>query len=255
MSERVALVTGGAGAIGSAIVARLEEDGHHVVVVDRAGSGSSSGPASEASVPGATLEGGAASAALVACDLSSEADARAAARAVLEEHGRCDVLVHAAAAFDQAGLDAVDAATWRRVQAVNVEAALWLCQELVPGMRERRFGRVVFVTSDTVWKPPVPELLPYVTSKAGLEGMGRALAIALGADGITVNCVAPGLTDTPAAREGMPAAAFDGVRATQALDRTLVPDDVAATVAYLATDRAEALTGQTLSVDGGLVMR
>jgi NAD(P)-dependent dehydrogenase (short-subunit alcohol dehydrogenase family) len=255
VSGRVALVTGGAGAIGSAIVARLEEDGHQVVVVDRAGSELPSGAASEASAPGATPEGGAASAALVAYDLSSEVDARAAAREVLARHGRCDVLVHAAAAFDQAGLDAVDAATWRRVQAVNVEAALWLCQELVPGMRERRFGRVVFVTSDTVWKPPVPELLPYVTSKAGLEGMGRALAIALGADGITVNCVAPGLTDTPAAREGMPAAAFDGVRAAQALDRTLVPDDVAATVAYLATDRAEALTGQTLSVDGGLVLR
>jgi NAD(P)-dependent dehydrogenase (short-subunit alcohol dehydrogenase family) len=239
VSERVALVTGGAGAIGGAIVARLEQDGHRVVVVDRAGSESPSGSA----------------AALIACDLSSESDARAAACEVLARHGRCDVLVHAAAAFDQAGLADVDADTWRLVQAVNVEAALWLCQELVPGMRERRFGRVVFVTSDTVWKPPVPELLPYVTSKAGLEGMGRALAIALGADGITVNCVAPGLTDTPAAREGMPAAAFDGVRAAQALDRTLVPDDVAATVAYLATDRAEALTGQTLSVDGGLVMR
>lgn len=233
MSERVALVTGGAGAIGGAIVTRLEEGGHRVVAVDREGA-----PETD-----------------VACDLSSEAGARAAARAVLERHGRCDVLVHAAAAFDQAGLDAVDATTWRRVQAVNVEAALWLCQELVPGMRERRFGRVVFVTSDTVWKPPVAELLPYVTSKAALEGMGRALAMALGGDGITVNCVAPGLTDTPAAREGMPSEAFDAVRASQALDRTLVPDDVAATVAYLASERAEALTGQTLSVDGGLAMR
>jgi NAD(P)-dependent dehydrogenase (short-subunit alcohol dehydrogenase family) len=251
VSERVALVTGGAGAIGGAIVARLEEDGHRVAVVDRAGGVAGESP----SRPASEADGAAAASAMIGCDLSSEEDARAAAREVLARYGRCDVLVHAAAAFDQAGLDAVDAATWRRVQAVNVEAALWLCQELVPRMREHRFGRVVFVTSDTVWKPPVAELLPYVTSKAGLEGMGRALAIALGADGITVNCVAPGLTDTPAAREGMPPEAFDGVRAAQALDRTLVPDDVAATVAYLATDRAEALTGQTLSVDGGLVMR
>ncbi|MFT3864339.1 MAG: SDR family oxidoreductase [Solirubrobacterales bacterium] len=229
MEARTALVTGGAGAIGAAIVAALERDGYRVAVLDRD--------------------------AEIARDLSSEAETRAAAREMLERHGRCDALVHAAAAFDQGELEAVDAATWRRVQAVNVEAALWLCQELVPGMRERRFGRIVLVTSDTVWRPPAPHLLAYITSKAALEGMGRSLASALGGDGITVNCVAPGLTDTPAAREGMPDAAFDAVRAAQALDRTLVPDDVAATVAYLASERAESLTGQTLSVDGGLVMR
>lgn len=229
MERRVALVTGGAGAIGGAIVAALEADGHRVVALDRE--------------------------AELACDLASEAATRAAAAELLERHGRCDVLVHAAAAFDQGDLDSVDAATWRRVQAVNVEAALWLCQELVPGMRERRFGRIVLITSDTVWKPPAPVLLPYIASKAALEGLGRALATALGGDRVTVNCVAPGLTATPAARAGMPAAAFDAVREAQALPRTLVPDDVAATVAYLASERAEALTGQTLSVDGGLVMR
>jgi 3-oxoacyl-[acyl-carrier protein] reductase len=227
--QRVALVTGGTGSIGAAIVAALGRDGHRVVVLDRA--------------------------AEIACDLSSEEETRAAAFGLLSRHGRCDVLVHAAAALDQADLGTVDAELWRRVQAVNVEAPLWLCQELVPGMRERRFGRIVFVTSDTVWRPPDPALLPYVTSKAALVGMSRSLAAALGRDGITVNCVAPGLTDTPAARAGMPAEAFDAVREAQALPRTLVPDDVAATVAYLASERAEALTGQTLSVDGGLVMR
>lgn len=222
-------MTGGAGAIGSAIVAALERGGHRAVVLDRD--------------------------AELACDLASEAETRAAAREVLSRHGRCDVLVHAAAALDQADLDSVDARLWRRVQAVNVEAPLWLCQELTPGMRERRFGRIVFVTSDTVWRPPDPRLLPYVTSKAALVGMSRSLAAALGRDGITVNAVAPGLTDTPAARAGMPAEAFATVREAQALPRTLVPEDVAATVAYLTTEQAEALTGQTLSVDGGLVMR
>ncbi|MBS1844751.1 MAG: SDR family oxidoreductase [Actinobacteria bacterium] len=229
MVGRVALVTGGAGAIGGAIARALEADGYLVVALDRE--------------------------AELACDLSSEAATRGAAAELLERHGRCDVLVHAAAAFDRGNLDTVDAATWRRVQAVNVEAALWLCQELVPGMRERRFGRIVFITSDTVWRPPAPVLLPYITSKAALEGLGRALASALGGDGVTVNCVAPGLTDTPAARAGMPAAAFDTVCEAQALPRRLVPDDVAAMVSHVASERAEALTGQTLSVDGGLVMR
>lgn len=226
--ERVALVTGGAGSIGAAIVAALERDGHRVLALDR-----------DADLP---------------FDLASEAETRAAAAELLRREGRCDVLVHAAAAFDRAALAEVDAKLWRRVQAVNVEAALWLCQELVPGMRERRFGRLVFVTSDTVWRPPDPSLLPYVASKSALIGMTRSLAAALGEDGITVNAVAPGLTDTPAARAGMPGTAFDAVREAQALPRTLVPDDVAAAVAFLASERAEALTGQSLAVDGGLVM-
>ena len=188
-------------------------------------------------------------------DLGDEHQVRAAARTVLEQHGRCDVLVHAAAAFDRAGLAAVDLATWRRVQAVNVESALLLAQAFVPGMAARGFGRIVFVVSDTVWSPPRGDMLPYVTSKGALVALARALAVGHGGDGIAVTCVAPGLTATPAAQAGLPAAAFDDVRARQALPRTLVPEDVAATVCFLASDAAAALTGQTLCTDGGLVMR
>jgi NAD(P)-dependent dehydrogenase (short-subunit alcohol dehydrogenase family) len=103
--------------------------------------------------------------------------------------------------------------------------------------------------------PSAADLLPYVTSKGALVALARTLAVAHGADGIAVTCVAPGLTATPAAQAGMPAAAFEAVRARQALPRTLRPGDVAATVAFLASDGAAALTGQTLCTDGGLVMR
>jgi pyridoxal 4-dehydrogenase len=227
--SRVAAVTGGLGAIGGCIADALASSGHHVARIDRAGD--------------------------FAFDLGEEAQARGAARAVLEHHGRCDVLVHAAAAFDRASLPDLDLATWRRVQAVNVEAALWLAQELTPQMAQRTFGRVIMVVSDTVWDPPVPDLLPYVASKAALIGVARALARALGGDGITVNCVAPGLTATPAAEAGMAVQAFADVRARQALPRTLVPADVAGVVAFLASDAAGALTGQTLCPDGGLILR
>jgi len=226
---RVAVITGGAGAIGSAIVSALDAAGHETVVLDR-----------EAGIP---------------VDLARQCEVNAAAATLLARHGRCDVLVHAAACFDQATLADVDLDTWRRVQAVNVEAALWLCQALVPGMAARGFGRIVFITSDTVWDPPAPELLPYVASKAALEGVARSLARSLGAGGITVNCVEPGLTRTPAAEAGIPAEAFEAVRARQALPRSLVPEDVAGIVAFLASDASGALTGQTLCADGGLVLR
>jgi len=225
----VAVVTGGAGAIGASIAAALSAAGHQVIILDRTGD--------------------------LPVDLADEQQVRAASRRVLDQAGRCDVLVHSAAAFDRADLTTVDLAIWRRVQAVNVESALLLAQAFVPGMAARGFGRIIFVVSDTIWAPPAADLLPYVTSKGALVALARTLAVAHGADGIAVTCVAPGLTATPAAQACLPAAAFEDVRARQALPRTLLPGDVAATVAFLASDGAAALTGQTLCTDGGLVMR
>jgi len=241
--SRVAVVTGGAGAIGGAIAAALGAAGHTVAVLDRA-----AGTAGHAV---AVLD----RAGDPPVDLAQQRDVRAAGARILANHGRCDVLVHAAAAFDRAPLEDLDLEAWRRVQAVNLESALWLAQAFVPGMTERGFGRIVFVVSDTVWEPPAPDLLAYVASKSALIGVARTLARALGRDGITVNCVAPGLTPTPAAVADTPPEAFAQVRARQAIDRSLVPEDVAAAVAFLASDAAGAITGQTLCVDGGLVLR
>jgi NAD(P)-dependent dehydrogenase (short-subunit alcohol dehydrogenase family) len=226
---RVAAVTGGAGAIGGAIVAALQETGHAVSILDRGGD--------------------------PPVDLAQHGAVQAAAADLIHRHGRCDVLVHAAAAFDRAGLSDLTPEGWRTVQAVNVESALWLAQAFVPGMAKRGFGRIVFIVSDTVWDPPAGDLLAYVASKATLIGIARTLARSLGRDGITVNCVAPGLTPTPAAVADTPPEVFDAVRARQAIDRALVADDVAAAVAFLAGDTAGALTGQTLCTDGGLVLR
>jgi pyridoxal 4-dehydrogenase len=226
---RVAAVSGGAGAIGGAIAAGLRAAGHQVVILDRDGD--------------------------PPVDLAEIDAVRAAAARVLGRHGRCDVLVHAAAAFDRAELPDLDPRTWRQVQAVNVESAVWLAQAMAPGMAERGFGRIVFVVSDTIWDPPAGDLLAYVASKAALVGVARTLARSLGRDGITVNCVAPGLTPTPAAVAGTPPEAFAAVRARQAIGRDLEPGDIAAAVAFLVSDAAGAITGQTLCTDGGLILR
>lgn len=228
-SERIAVVTGGAGAIGSAIVAALRADGLRVVVIDRTGD--------------------------VVADLSSEESTRSAAAAVLEQYGRCDVFVHCAAVFDPVAFANLDVDTWRHVLSVNVESPLWLAQAFTPGMAERGFGRIVFVISDTFWKPPTPVVLPYVASKGALVGIMRTLAVALGSDGIAVAAVAPGLTDTPGSRTINTDEEFDAVVSDQALKRRLTPADTAAAVAFLASDGAAAMTGQILCADGGLVLR
>jgi NAD(P)-dependent dehydrogenase (short-subunit alcohol dehydrogenase family) len=262
---RVAAVTGGAGAIGSAIAAALRASGHAVAIIDRPVNPLSRPAAGPVDLPGRDSDPPVDPADLpvhppgrsadLPVDLADQAAVAAAAAALLVRYARCDVLVHAAAAFDRAPLADLDLPTWRRVQAVNVESALWLAQALTPGMAERRFGRIVFVVSDTVWDPPAADLLAYVASKAALIGMARTLARSLGRDGITVNCVAPGLTPTPAAVAGTPPEAFAAVKSRQAIDRDLAPGDVAAAVAFLVSDAAGAITGQTLCTDGGLILR
>ena len=227
--QRVAVVAGGAGGIGGAICRALEQSGHRAVVIDRDGA--------------------------IPCDLGSESSTRNAAASVLEQYGRCDVFVQSAAAFDQVALEDLDAATWRHVLAVNVESALWLAQSFAPGMAERGFGRIIFVTSDTLWSPPGPAMLAYVASKGALIGVMRTLAVALGPDGIAVSAVAPGLTDTPGSRTVNSDADFDAVVEHQALKRRLTPEDTASAVAYLASDAGAAMTGQVLCADGGTILR
>src|SRR6478609_3845415 len=195
--QRVAVVTGGSGAIGGAIVSRLAAD-HTVVVLDRNGD--------------------------FPLDLAGPDDVRRVAKLVLERHGRCDVFVHAAATFAFGPLEQIDLDTWRKIQAVNVESALLLTQAFVPGMRDRGFGRVIFIVSNSYWRPPGAHMLAYIASKGALIGMARALAVGLGGDRIAVTAVAPGLTRTPAT-DVVPAEEFADVSAHQPLTRPLTPDD------------------------------
>ncbi|MGP3534204.1 SDR family NAD(P)-dependent oxidoreductase [Microbacterium sp. RD1] len=223
--QRVAVVTGGAGAIGSAVVAALEASGHRTVVIDRAAG--------------------------IACDLSSEESTRQAAEEVLAMYGRCDVLVHCAGMFDPMPVSDFNIPRWRTLMAVHIEAPLLLAQAFAPGMIARGFGRFLFITSDGQWLPMDAEFLPYVTSKAALNGLMRNLAVTFGGDGIAAMAVAPGLTDTPLARSVVKDGAMEAVVDAQVLKRALVPADVAHTVAFLASEGAEALTGQILVPNGG----
>ncbi|GAB2513656.1 SDR family NAD(P)-dependent oxidoreductase [Nocardia heshunensis] len=189
----------------------------------------------------------------VKVDLADAEAVRHAAREVLADYGRVDVLVHAAAMVAFTPIDEFDLDTWHQVQAVNVESALLLTQAFVPGMRERGFGRLIFVVSNTFWRPAGGHQIAYVASKGALIGMMRTMAVGLGPDGIAAMAVAPGLTRTPATTV-VPATEFADVAAHQPLPRPLTPDDTAAVVAMLARDEAAALTGQTLIADGGLVL-
>jgi NAD(P)-dependent dehydrogenase (short-subunit alcohol dehydrogenase family) len=236
---KVALVTGGARGIGRACAERLAADGHSVLIADRAG----------AEQAASEVEGSRG----YVVDLAEPDQTIALAARVLDEHGRCDVLVNNAAQLGLYTLEQLDLETFRRFERVNIEAPLLLCSRLLPAMAANGGGRVINIVSNTVWAPPGPGMTAYITSKGALLGMTRALAVEWGGRNITVNAVAPGLTRTPATDADIPEQAFATVRSQQALDHELDPADIAGAVGYLASDAAAAVTGQALRVDAGLV--
>jgi 3-oxoacyl-[acyl-carrier protein] reductase len=137
---------------------------------------------------------------------------------------------------------------------LNLDGPFLVTRAALPHLRAAGWGRVVNIVSAVVFLGP-PELVAYTTSKAGLVGFTRALANAVGADGITVNAIAPGLTTTEtAARTTGADGGFERVRALQAIPRTESPADLLSTLRYVVDEGSGLLTGQTLNVDGGSAM-
>ncbi|WP_434106078.1 SDR family NAD(P)-dependent oxidoreductase [Paraburkholderia caffeinilytica] len=237
---RVAIVTGAAGGLGERFALRLAASGHELVLTDR--------EPCDALAAQISAVGGRAT--TLACDLADPARVERFAAQVLEKVGKVDVLVNNAAFMPMAQLASITAALWRQIMTVNVDAPFLLAQAFSIGMAERRWGRIVNLASSTVWGPP-PGMSAYVSSKMAVIGLTRALAAELGAHGITVNAISPGLTRHAGSATNLPAEAFDTVRARQFIPRTELPDDLTGALAFLASDDARFVTGQVLNIDGG----
>ena len=238
---KVAVITGGAAGIGQAFARRLAEEGVDIAIADIA-------PAHETE---ALVKAAGRAVLSATCDVALPESVRAFADVVLERYDHVDILVNNVGIYPLDPFAVVEYEQWRTVLAVNLDAAFVMCKAFVPGMQARHWGRVVNITSNTFWLP-VP-MLPYITSKAGLIGFTRALATELGESGVTVNAIAPGLTRTETILSGPIANLFDGVVADQAIKRPEVPEDLVGTIAFLTSDDAAFITGQTICVDGGRV--
>ncbi len=237
---RIAVVTGGSSGIGQAIATRLAAEGARVAILDVADAAETVALAREA--------GG--EAFWVRCDLAEASEIRAAVATVGQRAGPPGMLVHAAAVQFVKPFAELSAADWRLVQSVNVEAAFHLSQAMLPGMRAAAWGRIVLIVSSTFFVGGVG-MAHYVASKGGLIGFAHGLASEVGADGVTVNCVAPGLTRTAKAVADLPDEFFRHIASIQSIKRNGTPADQAGAVSFLCSDDAAFITGQTLVVDGG----
>ena len=237
LEGRVAIVTGAGQGIGRAIAEKLRDEGAGVIVADK-------NP--ETAAKTAAEIGGTAH----VTDVSDPDQVSALVAAAVDQFGRIDILVNNAAIVPFVPWEELDFAEWRRVMSVNIDGVFLMCKAVYPHMKAAGYGRIVNIASNVV-TAGTPNMAHYVSSKGAVFAFTRSLATEVGAHGITVNAVAPGLTASEGVLAGPHAGAFDFVVSLQSIPRRGVPADIAPAVAFLASEEAHWITGQMLTADGG----
>ena len=235
-----ALVTGGSGAIGAAICRRLADSGLHVVVHTNHNHSAAEALVTELHAVNNSAE-------VIAFDVTDSDAVRTALEQLLEA-GPIQVLVNNAGIHDDAPLPSMRAEQWRRVLAVSLDGFYNVTQPLLMAMIRTRWGRVINLSS-------VAGMIGnrgqsnYATAKAGLIGATKSLSQELASRGITVNAVAPGIIQSPMIEAGFPP---DRIKALVPMKRAGAPDEVAMLVAFLASEQAGYISGQCISINGGM---
>ena len=244
-AQKTALITGASRGIGAAIFKALGESGAYVI---GAASGEKGGNAIAESIRQNKISGEA-----KIMDARSPSQIDEVTAEIESSHGGADILINNAGITRDNLLVRLSDDDWRDLLAVNLDAAFYLSRRLVRGMMKRRWGRIISVSSVVAAMGGAGQV-NYCASKAGLEGFTRALAREVGARGITVNAVAPGFIDTDMTRAILVGERRDSLLKNIPLGRVGEAEEIAQAVAFLASDSAAYITGQTLHINGGLYM-
>jgi NAD(P)-dependent dehydrogenase (short-subunit alcohol dehydrogenase family) len=247
LTGRTALVTGGNKGLGRAMARGLAEAGADVFIASRHEGELKT--ALDFILSGIGRKGG-----YAVADVSVRDDVKKLAHTAVERMGKIDILVNNAGMNAPEAIDAVTDAVWDRVLEVNLSSVMALTRELTPGMKERRWGRVIHISS-IMGQVSKERRNAYSATKTALIGLARASALDLGPFGVTVNCIAPGpfLTE-------MPMSVLSDAEKQVFADRTALgrwgdPTELVGPVVLLASDAGSYITGETLFVDGGYLAR
>ena len=234
---RVAFVTGGTRGIGRAIVERLKADGLKVAAGYSGNDAAAEACARELGVM------------VVKGNVGSFADCKAAADAVTAELGPIDVLVNNAGITRDGVFHRMTSEQWSEVIRVNMDSLFNMTRQVIEGMREREWGRIINISSINGQKGQIGQT-NYSAAKAGVIGFTKALALENAKKGVTVNCVAPGYIDTEMV-QAVPPKVLEGIIGQIPVGRLGSGEEIADTVSFLAGERAAYVTGTTLSLNGG----
>lgn len=241
-SPRVSVVTGATHGIGHAVVERLSAEGDFVYRLDI------EEPETEETTPGDHSE-------FVSCDVTSEADVDAAMQHIAGRSGKVDVLVNNAGGFPaRLDLEEVGLEDWRRTLDLNLTSVFVVSKACLPLLRRSGAPRIVNIGSLSGQTVGWATSAPYAAAKAGVHSLTRVMAAELADEGFTVNCLAPSAVLTERIRRLRDDDELAATAATIPLGRYQTPDEVAAWVAFLASDEAGFMTGQTVSLNGGRFM-
>lgn len=248
LKDKVAIVTGGGGALGAGIAQGLAQAGAAVVLAD-VKEAAAAAVATEIVAQGGQALG-------VACDVADRASVDAMVAQAATAYGGVDILVNNAAIYPARPWTEITEAEWDRVFAVNIKGYYLCARAVYPSMKARGGGKIINISSITFFLGKWDRLLDYVSTKGAVVGFTKGLARELGPDGITVNCIAPGAFPTDAEKiHPDPEGYTRFVLENQALKRRGTPTDMANAVLFFASDLSAFVTGQSLLVDGGWLMR
>jgi 3-oxoacyl-[acyl-carrier protein] reductase len=247
LDDRVVIVTGGANGIGRAYCTDLVRAGCRVVVADIDVDGARNLAASLADEVGDGRAIG------VGVDVTSVHETQAMAQSAAGAFGTIDVLVNNAGSYPHVAFDDIDLDAWRRVIRLNLDSVFLCVKAVLPVMRARGSGSIINVATNLVWSG-LPNMTHYIAAKSGVIGLTKALARELGPDGITVNALAPGAVIPDRRLSIAGARAVEEIVAYQAVKRPQTPADLVGALRFLCSCDAGFISGQVLTVDGGLTM-
>jgi NAD(P)-dependent dehydrogenase (short-subunit alcohol dehydrogenase family) len=243
LKDRVALVTGAASGIARATALRFAREGAKVIA------GDASAPGGLETAKQIRAEGG--SATFVEMDVSRAAQVESTVQAILQEHKQIDILFNGAAILFYGTIVDTSEEAWNRMLSINLTGTYLCCRAVLPHMIERSYGSIINIASTTGAHDACARAVAYVTSKGGVTMLSRAMAIDHAKQGVRVNVICPGPTDTAMLRNALTAEQLESFAKTFPMGRLGQPDEIANAAVFLASDDASFVTGSVLYVDGG----